>query len=323
MQAGAQGMEAPDAGLRRPRWPTSTPWWARVVPFVASALFFVSALFLLFAPLPILVTFFGRGRKWAWLAALSNSALVLLIGGPTSLAVFFVFVIVLSLGLAELLGKKRTVERAVGITLLLMLGSAVGLLLAYGQIHHLNPWTGLRAEVSDVVKTVGQSVGNHEFQGMQPLLTGPELEEWKDSVTTELPSAIAVFALVLVWTNLVGLLRMNPGGLRERMGLDDTFFRRWRAPEYLVWPTIGAGFLLVFGSGISADIALNVFKFLMAIYAIQGLSILSFFFDMWNVRGLFRALGYLIGVVLMMPLLLSLGFFDLWFDFRAKFRQTL
>jgi hypothetical protein len=47
---------------------------------------------------------------------------------------------------------------------------------------------------------------------------------------------------------------------------------------------------------------------------------LSFFFDLWNIRGFFRAAGYLVSVFVMMPLLLSLGFFDLWFDFRAKFR---
>jgi hypothetical protein len=60
----------------------------------------------------------------------------------------------------------------------------------------------------------------------------------------------------------------------------------------------------------------------MAVYAIQGLSILSFFFDVWNVRGVFRVLAFLAAIFIMMPLLLSLGFFDLWFDFRSKFRQV-
>ena len=60
----------------------------------------------------------------------------------------------------------------------------------------------------------------------------------------------------------------------------------------------------------------------MAIYALQGLSVLSFFFEAWNVRGLFRALIMVAGVLFMMPLVLSLGFFDLWFDFRSKIRQS-
>jgi uncharacterized protein YybS (DUF2232 family) len=153
-------------------------------------------------------------------------------------------------------------------------------------------------------------------------MTEPELEEWKENLITEFPSAVAVFALVLVWTNLVVLLRLNPGGVREKLGLEPAFFRKWRAPEFLVWPTIASGFFLVFDAGLFSDIALNLFKFLMAIYAIQGLSILSFFFDVWKLKGMFRALGFLMGVVLMMPLVLSLGFFDLWFDFRSKFRQS-
>ena len=41
-----------------------------------------------------------------------------------------------------------------------------------------------------------------------------------------------------------------------------------------------------------------------------------------KVRGAFRGVVYLLAVFFMMPLLLSLGFFDLWFDFRGKFRQS-
>jgi len=88
------------------------------------------------------------------------------------------------------------------------------------------------------------------------------------------------------------------------------------------WPTIAAGGFLILGKGWPADVALNLFKFLMAIYAIQGLSILGFFFDVWKVRGFLRSGAYVIVVLLMMPLLLGLGFFDLWFDFRSKVRQS-
>jgi uncharacterized protein YybS (DUF2232 family) len=297
----------------------------KLMPFFASALFFVSALLLLFAPLPLLFAYFRSGRRWAVVAGVTNSVLVWLIAGRMSVAVFFSLVVVLSLALGEFLTRFKKPEKAVLLTLGAMAASGAALVLLYAHLHHLNPWTGLQTEVSQVVKAVGQSMSNGLPNGMKDqslTMTEPELEEWKENLMTEFPSAIAVFALVLVWTNLVALLRLNPGGVREKLGLDPSFFRKWKAPEFLVWPTIASGFFLVFDGGLASDIALNIFKFLMAIYAIQGLSILSFFFDVWKLKGIFRAVGFLVGVVLMMPLVLSLGFFDLWFDFRSKFRQS-
>lgn len=310
----------PGPSIGRPRLPASTPWWVKLMPFFASAMFFVSALLILFAPLPLLFAYFRSGRKWAWLAGVSNSAIVWLIAGRMSVAVFFTLVVVLSLALGEFLTRYKKPEKAVLFTLGSMAASGAAFVLFYAHLHHLNPWTGLQTEVAQVVKQVGQSMSSGLKN--EPLMTEPELEEWKENLITEFPSALAVFALVLVWTNLVVLLRLNPGGVREKLGLEPSFFRKWKAPEFLVWPTIASGIFLVFDVNVVSDIALNLFKFLMAIYAIQGLSILSFFFDVWKLRGFFRALGFVMGVVLMMPLVLSLGFFDLWFDFRSKFRQS-
>jgi hypothetical protein len=113
---------------------------------------------------------------------------------------------------------------------------------------------------------------------------------------------------------------------KEEGGISLEGLRAWKAPEWLVWPTIAAGFILVFQSGGGpdplGDIALNLFKFLMAIYAIQGLCVMSSLMQTWNIRAGLRTGIMAFAVLLMLPLVLSLGFFDLWFDFRSKFRQS-
>jgi hypothetical protein len=58
----------------------------------------------------------------------------------------------------------------------------------------------------------------------------------------------------------------------------------------------------------------------MAIYALQGLAIVNYLFDVWGLKGFFRPLGYVLTVALLLPLVISLGFFDLWFGFREKFK---
>ena len=182
---------------------------------------------------------------------------------------------------------------------------------------HVKPVQELSSQISEFVDYLSQSVSSN------PALINPtEAEDWKRSLLLEFPSALAIFALVLVWSNLMLLLKANPNGIREKLGLDASYFKKWKAPELLVWPTIFFGVFLVADFGIASDIALSVFKFLMAIYAIQGLSVLSYFLDLWGVRGMFRWVSFTLSLFLMMPLVLSLGFFDLWFDFRSKFRQS-
>ena len=72
-----------------------------------------------------------------------------------------------------------------------------------------------------------------------------------------------------VWANLVLLVRINP--LVTLVPVD-----QWKAPEWLVWPTIVAGSALIFDWGPAGEVARNLFKFFMAIYALQGLSVMGF-----------------------------------------------
>lgn len=312
----AEGRSERSAESGASRLSVPAPWWIRVVPFFLSAFFFLSAVFAIFAPLPLLVLRFRSGRPWAWLAILTNSAIVALAGGRLSLGLYGVTVGVLSLLMGELVARRQSLERIAVISLLGMAIAGGALLGWYSHLHHVNPVAEFRQEVSQVVDYLEKSVSKGATWD------AADSAEWKEGLLLEFPSAIAVFALILVWANLTALLRVNPEGIRERIGLDAGFVRNWKVPDWLVWPTIVSGFFLVVDVGPGSLFAINVFRFLMAIYAIQGLSILSFFFDVWNVRGMFRVFGFLTSIFLMMPLLLSLGFFDLWFDFRSKFRQV-
>jgi hypothetical protein len=295
------------------------PGWLRVLPFFLSALFFLSGLFAVFAPLPILSGHLRNGRKWAWLAAFSNAVLVALGGGKLSLVFYAVFVLALSLSLPELLKLKIKLEKSTVLTLLIMALSGAFIVFGDALFHHLNPIVEIKNQVKAFVELLGQSISSGS--GVTGLLNATEVDEWKRSLLIEFPSVVAVFSLVLVWTNLVLLLRANPNQMRESLGLDPAFLKKWKAPDYLVWPTIVTGFFLIFNVGVVSNVSLNLFKFIMAIYAIQGLSILTYFFDLWGIRGFFRVIGFSISVFLMTPVVLSLGFFDLWFDFRSRFKQ--
>jgi hypothetical protein len=293
--------------------------WSFVTPFFISAFLFISAFFAVLSPLPLLVLRFSRGRAWAWAAVLANSVIVWFLGGRLSFALYFTFIAVLAVVMAEMVHHRQSILRVATTTLFSMAVAALLVVAYFGHRHHLGLLHELNREVAWIADNVAASFNQN---GMSPAVDAPEFEEWRQGLAADLPSGIAIFALVLVWANLSALLKLNPGGIREKMGLDASFLRSWKAPEPLVWPTLVCGALVLFGSGEIASLALNGFRILMTIYAIQGLSVLSSCFDAWSVRGPFRVLGFTVSVFLMLPLLLGLGFFDLWFDFRSRIRQS-
>jgi hypothetical protein len=307
-------------GLKGPSQEPSfmkSPAWMVLVPFFLSAFFYFSTVMTIFAPLPLLLLFFRKGRALATLAIITNAAITLVLGNSAYLAFYLVFVGVPAFILPGALLKSKSLEKSVLWSLFFMVLVAfafAGASSFYKHTHFLQDYTQV---TSKVVDELAQALSS-STEG----LDSSELEIWKQDLKVEFPSALIILALVLLWSNLNLLLMINPKDIRTFLGLDAHFFKKWKVPEVLVWPTIASGFTLVFDLGVISDIGINIFRVLMTIYAFQGLSILGFIFDLWGVRGLFRFLGYFMSVFLMLPLVLSLGFFDLWFDFRSKFRQS-
>ncbi len=294
------------------------PLWSLLSPFFLSAAFYLSAIFSIFSPLPILLLGVQKGKKWAWLAASVNAVIVALMAQGLGVLYYLVFVVVLSLVFIECYKKVRSIEKIAGIILLAMFISSVLCVMGYSHFFHAHPIQELKFRISEFVEYFAKtSTHPNAFLG-----NSTDLEEWKRNILLEFPSAIGISALILVWVNLTLLIKLNPGGIRESLALDIDFGKKWKAPDHLVWPTLFSGAFLIGDFGLATDVALNVFKFLMAIYAIHGLSILNYFFDYWKIRGLLKWIGFSFSLFLMMPLILSLGFFDLWFDIRSKFRQS-
>src|SRR5207253_3093968 len=102
------------------------------------------------------------------------------------------------------------------------------------------------------------------------------IDELKSRTLLELPSTIAISALVLIWANLVLLIKLNPGRVLEKLGYDPRSFQRWRTADWLIWPTIIAWIEVLADWKGGGDAAINVLKCIMALYGIQGLAIMSF-----------------------------------------------
>ena len=130
------------------------------------------------------------------------------------------------------------------------------------------------------------------------------------------PSFVVVGTGFIVWLNVVvskPLFRMK-GVKYPDLGPADM----WRAPEYLVWGLIAAGFLMLLSKSDLDFAATNALIIISVIYIFHGLSIVLFFFKKYNVPALTRYVIYLIIILqqLSMVILALMGLFDQWIDFR-------
>lgn len=299
-----------------------------LTPFFLSAAFFLSGFFTLFAPMPVLLLRLSRGRALALAAAATNLAIVWLAGGPLNAFAFAVLSLVVAFALAEFMARKSSLETMVAGTLAAM---AITAMVVIGTVAARSPG-GIRAgfveqvngRVRQAVELVLSASQTGSRDGSAPAEAPPaeEVDAMRANVVRTLPSALAIFALVLVVVNAILCLRLNPLGIRRGLELKPDFLRVWRAPEALVWPTLAAGAASLWLEGSAGVVATGVLRFLLAIYCFQGLSVLAFFFEAWGLRPLLRWLGWACAVFFMMPFILSLGFFDLWFNFRSRFRPA-
>jgi len=298
-----------------------------VLLVLSSALLYLTFFLSVVAPLPLIFVRLARGRAAAAGATLLNMALVFVLSGWPGLIGYALFTVSTSWLISELavlfsVRSKGKADQAPQVLFRLLSCTAVGLavvllvaVITWAVVAKVSPWAELARGLDWLG---GQMMAQAPAGTMDAAEWALQKEEWMRN----LPSSASIAMLLQCWVALTLMLRLNPARIRERLAIPSTFHRLWKNPEWLVWPTIVSGFGALVLSGPAADASGNLLKVLLAFYGLQGLAILSGVFDLWKLRGLVRALAFFLVFTVMLPLVLALGFFDLWFDFRAKLRQS-
>jgi hypothetical protein len=290
-------------------------------------LFFLSYVFSLLAPLPLLYLHTGegnpnRGRAWFFGAMVLGILLSSLIKGFWGGLGFFLLASLPSFVLGELLLRKKGPELAVsGAVLAILLGS----LASFGFFEYRGVQTlplMKQAIELQVTKTADVLLSRNPEE--IPQETQDQLKQLKEKpalVFEELPGFAFSAIFLLCSLPCLALIRGNPKGFLKRTGIHRDFLRKWKSPEWLVWPALLCGALLIFELDPYSQIARNALKPILIIYFFQGMSILAYFLDSLRLRGPLRVMLYALGILFLTPMVVSFGFFDYWFNFRSRNRQ--
>jgi len=289
---------------------------AATLAFVGgAALLGPAALFLnLFAPVPAAFIAMRRSLASASVVVVLSGALLWGAGNSHAALTYLLQFGIASLALPWLLRRGQPWDRAIAGALAVSLAVAalVVLLLAADSGRNVDALVGdyITTEVNKAA-ALYQDADLPTEQREEVLAVMKEVAAF---LARTWPGLLVIFsAATLLFT-----VQVLAALARGHYIISGTPFPLWKLPELLVWPLIVAGFAAVFLDGPPATVALNMLVVLLPLYFLQGLAIISYYFNLKGISPLLRTLGYAM-VMLLNPLPLAvtaLGVFDLWADFR-------
>ncbi len=288
-----------------------------VIFSVSLAMPVIGFLFSVFIPLPVLFYRAKLGRRHGMMVPLVATVLMSLVfGGLTVDMLFFAGLMLLGFAMSEMFEKKLSVEMTVAGTCGIVLGTGLIVVLLYSIAAN----EGIVALVSGYVAT-NLKLSLELYQGIGiPQETidaiAASLDQIQYVLVRILPSMATASVLFVAWTNLIAA---RP--IMERRGLyfpDFGPLNHWRSPEPLIWGVISCGLIMLLPDTGIRLIGVNGLLVLLTIYFIQGIAIVSFFFEKKRLPRVVRVVLYTMIAFqqLLLLVVICIGLFDMWINFR-------
>lgn len=220
--------------------------------------------------------------------------------------------------LAEFLKKNFAFEKTVFYTVLILVGMGTLFLGVYSFYIDEQPWTLVQAYVNSGIK---ESIKSYADWGKgisqeQVDLIRNNADLIAKTVYHLLPSFVIMGTILFLWINvLAGRLLLSRRGIGFPEFGDLTC---WKIPDQMVWYVIASAVLILIPVDRVQIAGLNLLFIFLFIYLFQGLSIINFFFQHKNVPVIIRGVFYFLIFAqhFLLLLVICLGFFDIWIDFR-------
>lgn len=280
----------------------------------ASGLLFSTALLSIFSLVPILILGAQAGALATFFGLILNGLVVLLMSGKPMALAYLVWVLIPGLSLREGLARRLSLQVNIALGTLSFL--CAGLLALW--VESLIQGISISAQFASMQGMVAGWIeeGSKRVE-IGSSVQGLDWEMAKERFLMELPSSVLAAHLTMVTLSLLTVARFSAAVPPYQL-------RHWRMPDAAVWGVIaiGAGWLMTEGGSSEQALFWNLLRVALAGYLLQGIAILMEVLNAWRLQGVLRWLAFGFAVTMMLPLVLGIGFFDQWFDFRAKIGQS-
>ena len=282
----------------------------------------IGALLLPFVTQPVLLFGFKYGIVHGLGVALV-ATLLLAVFASAELSLLYGVFAVLAGVLLWLVGRLRMVEYLVVSAASAMFVWAMG--VAY---YFFGSWSALAGDFrAGLIQQFAAATRMQEQLGFSKdslELVKERMPQLIDMTLQLLPGLLFLTFGFIALINILSLRRRFPERRAEWFAIEN--FRDWKGPEPLVWGLIASGFSLFFPvPDLVRLIAMNMLLIIGSFYFAQGLAVIAFFFHKNNVPRFLRGITYILIVFqqIFTLMVVGLGLFDLWGDFRRLGKDNL
>jgi len=278
---------------------------------------FVGVVTIILTPLPVMVLCHLWGLRGGVLVVLIGSLVISTVSNPLLGMIFFTEFGLLGILLYHYVARKGLPwDHGIFFSSLVVLSVVALLVVVLSTAASLAVVDWMKGEIHETGTSVLRLYSAENTKD-QPLWIDPEK---LTAFVLRISPALMILTIWLEGIINVSLLtritsRFSSGNGQVIMKPE---FSSWICPDRLVWVGILGGFLIVTRVSLLVTIGLNTVILLLAVYFVQGIAIISFFFKKKNIPLGFRIIAYaLIGIIqLFLFLVAALGLFDIWIDFR-------
>ena len=298
-----------------------------VISFFVVATFFIPVIgsfVLILLPMILFINGTVNGTNKTAAAFLISFSLLLFLAMFLHLNVPFIAVFtmgVAGLFIAQCAAQNVSVEKTIIYPSIFIVAAICFYFIYDGFVLSADPWLLVKkyiaATIAENVKISSQLPLNAEYinfiKDNEKNIVG--------GITQIFPSIVIISATLVIWINfLLGKDYLAKAGI---IYPKFTALARWKVPDFIIWIFIISGALSFLPYENINFLSLNIFLVVCFIYLLQGLAIVSFFFQSKNVPLFFRYLFYFLIAVqyfLVIPIA-AVGLFDIWIDFRKFFQK--
>lgn len=274
-------------------------------------------------PTPIILIFLANGRRAGWASATALFFILLALAGPNQAIVFLGEFVVMAIIMAETIKGSFPFEKCI---LFSAAGAAVISLSLLVSVHGGGEKSASEFFQEQIKKSIEQTFESVENAGKDQAdmeTMRKFAEESSIKFAAAYPAFLAVGSLFTAIINYLAVMFLWPRFYGTSL-FSSVEFSKWILPDQLVWPLILSGLASFLASGGLQVFGFNFLILFLAVYFLQGAVIVLHLLQSKKVPVFLRIIIFIIIMTqpLFMGILIGMGIFDLWVDFR-KIRVRL
>jgi len=275
-------------------------------------------------PVPITILGLRHGLKWSVLATVVSGIILSMLVTPMQALTLVLGFGLLGIVLGEALKRDLSIGKIIWLGASASLLSKILLFFAATFLLGVNSFT---ENFTMLQKSMEQALAIYKDMGMDKA----QLEMMKESLSNIMDLMKIIFPALLVIASIIDtfLNYILSQLILKRLGYPAKKvppFSEWRLPRWVVWGFITGIIFLIAGQHYKIEglttIGLNLQYFSSMLFLIQGFSVVTFYLKKYKTNNFL--ISFILLVLFITPffvgILVWVGLFDVWFDYRRLSR---